>query len=457
MLRDRNPDRPRVVWLPLVNRLGIALAATAIASLALLAFGCGGGSDDDSSSSSGDVALSTDTCGELEYGGDGDPQALIVTDLPMQGDSKERSEQQVEAVKLALEQAGWKAGDVTVGFQACDDSVAKTGLWDEQTCTDNATAYAAHEPLLGVVGTYNSGCAAIEIPILNKANVAIVSPGNTAVCLTEESVNCEDGQPESLYPNGKRNYARVVPNDAFQGAGLVTFAQDQGIDSPFVLYAADDPTSTGQARNFVGAAQEAGLDLVGQGSWDPDAKDYNDLFSQIAGAGADGIILAGLTDQNGGKLIDDKVSILGDNTTMPLLAFDGFAQQSTIDEAGAPSAGMFASVPGRSPEKLSGTGAKSVKELEGRVGGKALEFYAPYAGEAAEVLLDAIATAGDERDAVSEAVLTTKRKDGILGTYEFTPTGDPSVGQVTILVAGDTFTPEAEVTPEASLVRAARN
>ena len=402
------------------------------------------------------MALSLDTCGSLEYKGDGDPDALIVSDLPMQGNSKERSGQQVEAIRLALEQSQWRAGDVNVGFQACDDSIAKTGLWDEQTCRDNARAYAGHEPLLGVVGTYNSGCAEIEIPILNRADVAMISPGNTAVCLTEQSVNCDADQPDSLYPSGRRNYARVVPNDAFQAAGLVTFAQDQGIGSPFVLYAANDPTSTGQAQSFVGAAQEAGLNLVGQGSWDPDATSYTDLFSQIASAGADAIVLAGLTEQNGGLLIDDKVSVLGDNETLPLLAFDGFGQQRTIDDAGEPSRGMYASVPGRAPEKLTGEGAAFVDELRSRVNAKQLEIYAPYAGEAAEVLLDAIAKGGDDRAAVSAAMLAAKRTNGILGSYEIQPNGDPSVGPVTIFVAQDAFESYAEVTPSKALVAAAR-
>ena len=79
------------------------------------------------------------TCGNVEYGGDGTPEALIVSDLPMQGDSAERSRQQVDAIRLVLDQRGWKAGQVAVAFQACDDSIAKTGLWDAATCRANAT------------------------------------------------------------------------------------------------------------------------------------------------------------------------------------------------------------------------------------------------------------------------------------------------------------------------------
>ena len=106
--------------------------------------------------------------------------------------------------------------------------------------------------MIGVIGTYNSGCAAIEIPILNKApngGLAMVSPGNTLICLTETSPICEDGQPESLYPTGTRNYVRVVPNDAVQGAGLASFASEargrqpvHPVTPPTIRPARDRPT-----------------------------------------------------------------------------------------------------------------------------------------------------------------------------------------------------------------------
>jgi len=163
----------------------VLMPLTAIAAVGLVALmaGCGSDSSDstESSDSSEAVAsidgLSIDTCGDVEYEGSGTPEGLIVSDLPMQGDSAERSNQQVEAIRLMLEQNDWTAGDTPVAFQACDDSSEKTGLWDEQICEDNATAYAEDDQVLGVVGTYNSGCAAIEIPILNEADVAMVSPG----------------------------------------------------------------------------------------------------------------------------------------------------------------------------------------------------------------------------------------------------------------------------------------
>src|SRR3712207_1272480 len=98
----------------------------------------------------------------------------------------------------------------------------------------------------------------------------MVSPGNTLVCLTKPSPICEAGEPERYYPTGRRTYARVVPNDADQGAGLATFAERRRLRRVYVLHARNDPTSEGQGTTFENAARALGLDVVGISSWDPE-------------------------------------------------------------------------------------------------------------------------------------------------------------------------------------------
>lgn len=402
------------------------------------------------------VALGS--CGPVQYEGAGTPAALIVSDLPLRGDSKERSTQMNDAIRLVLEGAGWKAGGTTVGFQACDDSSPKTGLWTKAICQENARAYAADPSVLAVIGTYNSGCAELEIPILGRApggGVAMVSPGNTAICLTEASPECAAGTPGSLYPMA-HNYARVVPNDAYQGAGLASFAKGEGVRSAYVLYAGGDPTSLGQAKTFRGAAEQAGIDVLGFTSWNPKAKSYTALMEKVGGTEPGAVLLAGLTEENGARLIKDKVSVLGPNSgAVKLLAPDGFAQQSTIDLAGAASKGMFASVPGVVPQNLKGPGKQLVAALNKQVSGP-VELYAPYAGQAAEVVLGALAKASGSRAAAIAAVAHAKVKNGITGSFEILPSGDPSVGPITISRAGKTFVSTKVVDPSAALVAAAR-
>jgi branched-chain amino acid transport system substrate-binding protein len=440
---------------PRVLAVLLALLASAVIAAGLVA--CG----DDDEGVSGVEAVDAN-CGDVEYGGDGDPSALIVSDLPLQGDSKGRSDQMNDAIIQALEDEGWKAGDTNVAFQACDDSIESTGEWDEQTCRDNATAYAENADVIGILGTYNSGCAGEIIPILNEApdgGVAMVSPGNTLVCLTEASAICEPDEPGVYYPSGSRNYARVVPNDAFQGAGLATFVQRQGVRNAFVLYAADDPTSKGQADTFKGAAGALGLGIAGFESWDPEAADYTALMGKVRKSGADGLVLAGLLEQNGPQIIKDKVSVLGpnegDGAAVQLFAPDGFAQQATIDDTGPAAAGMFVSVPGRTPESLTGPGKDFVEKLSANIEGAPVELYAPYAGQAAELLLSAIAPSPKRADVVA-AILQAEVENGIVGSFSITPTGDPSTGPISVSVARESFEPAETIEPPANLVNAAR-
>ncbi len=397
------------------------------------------------------------SCGPLQYDGTGQAEAIIVSDLPLKGDSRRRSLQMNTAIQLVLEDSGWRAGDRNVAFQACDDSSAKTGLWSKAKCQANAEAYVANPSVLGVVGTYNSGCAEAMVPILSQApggGLAMVSPGNTLICLTQPSPSCPAGQPDSLYP-GQRSYVRVVPNDAYQGAGLASFAKQRGVGRAYILYAGGDPTSLGQAKTFRGAARKLGIEIAGTKAWDTEAANYKGLMRQIARTAPDALLLAGLTEQNGARLIKDKVAILGANTgAVKLLAPDGFAQQSTIDLAGAASKGMFASLPGRVPQSLTGPGKTLVQQLGKKVSGP-IELYAPYAGQAADVLLTAIAGGGD-RSLVTAAVRTANVRNGIVGSFRMLSSGDPSSGPITVSVARKSFEPVRVVEPGQALVKAAR-
>ena len=430
----------------------VTIAVAVVVALTLLRF------SDGEAAPTGVTAVASATCGALQYEGSAPAQGLIVSDLPLRGASSKRSQQMNDAIRLVLRASGWRAGKKRIAFQACDDSDSATGLWSKAICQANAAAYASDPSVLGVVGTYNSGCAKAIIPVLDVApggGVAMVSPGNTLVCLTEPSAECSEGEPASLYPR-RRNYARVVPNDAYQGAGLALFAKQRRIRRVYVLYADGDPTSLGQARTFRGAARRLGLQIAGFSAWDEKASSYVELMRQVAKTSPNAVLLAGLTEENGAAVIRDKVAVLGANRgKVKLLAPDGFAQQSTIDLAGPAARGIFASVPGRVPPNLSGAGRRLVTQLRREVG-NAIELYAPYAGEAAAVLLDAIAR-GKNRSGVIAAMFKTRIRNGITGSFSILPSGDPSVGPITVSVAKKSFLPIRELHPGQRLVSAARH
>lgn len=458
------------------RRTILALLVLLIGAFALVAAGCGGDDDDgggagtqaeEDGDGAGDnevEALPSAACQPVEYEGDGEPDVLITSDLPMQGSSRTQTVQMVEAIRFILSQRGWAAGGLDIGYQVCDDSTAQTGQWDTGKCNSNANEYAQNPDVVGMIGTFNSGCAAIEIPVLNGApegGVATVSPANTYVCLTTTAPACEDTEPDQYYPSGSRNYTRIVAHDAYQGAALATFMQDLGVESVFILNDAE-AYGLGVAQNLRSAAEELGIEIAGFARWNEQAPSYEALYTQIRNTGAQAVFLGGLIDENGAKLIRDKVAVLGPNVADPaegvvLVAPDGFTTQATIDEAGEAAAGMYSSVAGVPADQLTGTGAEFVSSFAEETGAATpLEPYTAYAAQAAEVLLTAIDASDGSRASIIEQMLAFETSEGIVAPeFAFDENGDPTIGPVTVYVAEDSFATEEVITPDPALVEAA--
>jgi branched-chain amino acid transport system substrate-binding protein len=435
-----------------------------VGSLALMAAGCGG-DDNESGGGGGSIqALPSSSCTGIEYKGDGDPDYLIVSDLPLQGSSRTQTTQIVGAIRYLLDKQGWKAGDHKIAYQSCDDATAQAGKWDSGKCSQNANAYAGNDKLIGVLGTFNSGCAAIEIPVLNQAangGIAMLSPANTFVCLTEGGPGCEDTEPDKYYPTGNRNYARVVPHDAYQGAAVAEFMKEEGVKSVYVLND-KEAYGLGVATNLRNAAEHLGIKIAGFEAWDPKASSYEGLFRKIGGTGADAVFLGGLIDENGAKVIKDKVAVLGKNDgKVKLFAPDGFTTQQTIDEAGTAAAGMYMSVAGVPIDEFKGKGAEFAKAFKPTLGGKEIDPYAIYGAQAAQVLLDAIAASDGSRADVIAKLFQTKVNNGYLGSFDINENGDPSGAQgavvgFTIYKATDKLETDKTISPKPEDVDAAR-
>jgi branched-chain amino acid transport system substrate-binding protein len=452
----------------------LSVLALLVAALALLAAGCG--DDDDEGSGDGTTteassgggegvdALPSSSCTAVEYEGEGEPDVLIASDFPLQGSSRTQTTQIVEAIRYLLEQSNFKAGDHNVAYQSCDDSTAQAGKWDSGKCSTNAQAYAGNEKVVGVIGTFNSGCAAIEIPVLNQApggGVAMMSPANTYVCLTEGGPGCDGTEPDKYYPSGSRNYARVVAHDAYQGAAVAEFMQEQGVKSVYILND-KEAYGLGVATNTRNAVEHLGIKVAGFEAWDPKAASYEALFRKIGQTDADAVFLGGLIDENGAQVIKDKVAVLGPNDgDVKLFAPDGFTTQQTIDEAPEAAPGMFMSVAGVPIDEFQGAGAEFAEAFKPRLGGKEIDPYAIYGAQAAQIMLDSIAASDGSRSDVIAKMFEQSVTDGYLGSFEINENGDPggaegAVVGFTIYKATDKLETEKTISPKPENVEAAR-
>ena len=171
------------------------------------------------------VALGAAACSSSSSGSSGSSPASsggtvnIYSSLPLQGASSSQTGPLVNGIKLALSQAGNKAGQWTVNYQSLDDSTAAAGAWDPGQTAANARKVASDPKAVYYIGEFNSGASEVSIPILNQAGIPQVSPANTYVGLTTAVPGVSaPGEPQKYYPTGKRTYLRIVPIDSIQAA-----------------------------------------------------------------------------------------------------------------------------------------------------------------------------------------------------------------------------------------------
>src|SRR5438105_8986489 len=370
------------------RRFSLAALVGVTAALALLAAGCGGGGG---GKGKGVTALPSSSCSDIYYQGSGNADYLIASDLPLQGSGRTQTVQMTNAIKFILKQHNFKAGKYKIGYQSCDDSTAQLGKWASEKCSANAQAYAQDKSLIGVIGTFNSGCAEIIIPVLNRAPdgpVGMISPANTYVGLTHSGPGTAAGEPNKYYPSGKRNYIRIVAADDFQGAADALNTQQLGLKDVYIL---NDKQAygLGVATDYRNSLNKLGIKVAGFSAWNSKASSYTGLATQIKQSGADAVFLGGLICENGGKLIKDLSSVLG--SKVQLLAPDGFTPISAVvSGAGNASEGIYVSVAGEPNEKLGAKGKASVKDFGATQSGDNADPYSAYAAQSAEVLLTAI-------------------------------------------------------------------
>jgi len=339
--------------------------------------------------------------------GDGGPKALAISsDLPLQGSSKDAAAAMNNAIKLYLDQVDNKAGKFTIKFKEYDDSTAAKGAWDDATCAKNAQDHVANASEVAVMGTYNSGCAKIIVPVLNQdpdGPMLMVSHANTNPGLTK---TWDPGEPDKFYPTGTRNYARVVTTDDFQGAADSTYiAQDLKKKRCYVL---NDNQTYGQgvAQAFVDNAKKVGLTILGNDPWDAKQPNYTALFQKIKAKNPDCIFLAGIYDNNGGQLVKDKVKVLGDNTKVIMMGPDGFSGYTDLQKQ-KEGEGMYLSFAGLDTESLRKNGGGAAKFLDAykaKYGADPSTSYALYAVAAVQVILKAIEGSDGSRKSITDQV-----------------------------------------------------
>jgi branched-chain amino acid transport system substrate-binding protein len=396
--------------------------------------------------------LSTAICSPVSYGGPGRPRFLIVNSSGYQGIYKGHGVQTAQAMKMVLAAHGWRAGDYTVGMQACEETSARTGQPSPAKCARNAREFAENPAVLGVVGPLTSNCAVHMLATLNSAPdgpLATISGGNTYVGLTRSGPGTAPGEPDRYRPTGHPGYARLAPTDDVQGAANALFAQRAGRTRAFVVEDGS-PYGRGLAAAFHDAAERLGLGVVGTARWSARARSYDPIAARIRRSGADAVFVAGDIAANGPKLIADLTSGVGGD--VQVMAGDSFNLPSALAEApGTRVRGMTISIAVLPNRQLPPAGRRFAAEFERRFSQRPCCF-SVHDAQGTEMLLDAIARSDGTRAAVTRNVMTSRIRGGLLGDFEIDANGDTTQNTIGIYRIADELQFETAITPAPDLL-----
>ena len=408
-------------------RLVLGKALTALLVLGVTAGLAACGSSNSSSSASSSSSSTAASGGSSSSSG---AAVDIYSSLPLQGASTAQTDPLVNGIKLALSQAGGKAGQFTVNYQSLDDSTAAAGKWDPSQCASDARKAASDSKTVYYIGEFNSGCSEVSIPILNQAGVPQVSPANTYVGLTTNLPGSAPGEPTKYYPSGKRTYLRIVPIDSIQAAADLQAMKNAGCTKVAV---ANDKEAYGAGLATLLELEKGfyGVTIVSNTGIDPTAPNFRSYAATIKNQGADCFLFSGIVS-NGGVQITKDV-----NAALPTAKIFGPDGMCTSSWTNAKMGGVPASIDPliyctvATLDLAAYPGGKDfLAAYKAKYGPTPPDPYAIYGYEAMKLGLDTIAklgAQGNSKSAVLAALFGTTSRSSVLGSYGFDKNGDTTL------------------------------
>ncbi len=381
------------------------------------------------------ATLPSSSCGPVVYGGTGSPDLLIASDFPVTGIFARVTLPMVQTVEYVLRGHSFRAGKFRVGYQPCDDATQQAATYDAGKCEANAKAYAGTKSVVGVIGTLNSGCAEVVLPILNSASdpLALISPGNSYVGLTRTGPGVAADDPGRFQRAGGPTYLRVYPGDNIQYEAEAILAKRLGVSHAYAF--AEFPRESYQltiTQGFAIEARRRGIQVTGPASPAAGGDAYMGLARSLQRDGVDGVLIATYGSQRVAALIRALRAVYG--RSLPIIVSDSMLFGDFLQQLGRAGQGIYISGAKIEDPKhqLPAEGRQFVRAFSATQPGRVVNAFTPYTAQATELLLAAIGRSDGSRASVLRELRRAEVRNGILGSFSFDANGDMTVNRMPV-------------------------
>jgi hypothetical protein len=208
------------------------------------------------------LGLTAAGCG-VGGGAEIEAPVTVYVSLPLTGPRGTDGRDAADGARLALEQAGGRAGSIRVRAHFLDDANGKA--WNPVAVGANARQAVQDSTAAAYIGELDSEPTRGSVPITNDGGLVQVSPGAGAVDLTAP------GYPDSpgrYRPSGSANFARTVPSDEVVVDAAAELVSELGATRAKVT-SDGAPFEDLAAAEFRSAAAEHGVQVITGGQRAP--------------------------------------------------------------------------------------------------------------------------------------------------------------------------------------------
>src|ERR1700694_5307304 len=274
-------------------------------------------------------------------------------DLPLSGDDAPDGLPTKNAIDLATKQAGrvcapTRHPDACFDLQAITYDDVSQGIHDPAKGAKNVQLLVEDARVLAMIGPLYDSLAKSELPVANPVQLAMVSPGTTNECLTQEPADghCQ-GLSARLRPHSPNNFFRVVTTQLVEGAAGADLAfKALGKKRAFVI---NDQTTFGSgiAAAFVARFVRDGgtvVDPSDLGAFDANQPpSFGSRVQRALELGADVVYFAGAGIGAAASLRREMAAQM---PQVPLIGSDRLANSQFAKSAGTAARGGYYTVGG---------------------------------------------------------------------------------------------------------------
>lgn len=374
-------------------------------------------------------ALTLTACGSRDDKGDGGDKGgnttvVIGVDAPLTGQNSATGLGIKSGVEIAVKDANAKklVPGVTFKVSALDDKALPP------TGQQNASQLVADKDVLGVVGPLNSGVAQTMQKVFAQANLAEISPSNTAPELTQGK-NWVSGTKARPF----KTYFRTAITDEVQGGFSADYVAKTLKKKK--VYVVDDKQTygAGLAGIFAKKYKEAGGKVVGTDHVNVGDKDFATLVTKVKNSGAELLYYGGQYDES--QVLTKQLKDAG--AKIPLMGGDGMFTPTYIKTAGTAAEGDFVTSVGVPVDTLPAAKDFISKYKSGGYKGD-YGTYGGYSYDAATAIIKSIGNVVKDGKVPADArqkVVDELQKisfEGIAGPVGFDEYGDTKNKQLTL-------------------------